>query len=94
MKLVIREHQEDAFKEIVEALKVLAKIDSEEATDAIIGLYRVARILGVEKDLDRVANAKEQEEEYGSWTDMFCFRTVLRSALHKSSCGGRRCGEM
>ena len=94
MKFVIREHQADAFKEIVEALKVIAKVDSEEATDAIIGLYKVARILGVEKDLDRIANAKEQEDDYGNWTDMFCLRTVLRSINNVRVRSGRRCGEM
>ena len=94
MKILYREFQQDAFKEIVEIIKVLAKRDGDDVTEAIKSAFELARIIGVEKDLDRLAAAPEEENaDYDKWTNMFCLRTILRDSFYKPMCSrkqGRR----
>lgn len=81
MKILYREFQQDIYKRLFEILKVLAKVHTDEATDAIIGVFEIATIVGVDKTLEVDAGLPEDEEDYKSWTDLFC----LKSALEKKN---------
>ena len=81
MKIIYREFQQDIFKDLVEILKVLAKVHTEEATDAIVDAFDIACLVGVEKDLMRVAGLPDDEEDYKRWTDMLGFRHVMQKFM-------------
>lgn len=83
MKILTREEQQSAFKELVEVLKFLAKIDGMEATDAIISAFKIADIVGVHKDLDRISGVKEEADDYRTWTDNFYVRSILGNHNYK-----------
>lgn len=79
MKILQRQDQQNSFKELVEIIKVLAKVEGEEATDAIISAFNIAKTIGVHKDLERLTAKESNENEYKKWTDTFCMNLVVRS---------------
>ena len=81
MKIIYKDFQQDIFKNLVEIIKVLAKVHTDEAIDAIVDAYEIARIIGVEKDLMRVAGLPEEDEDYKKWTDMLGFKHVMSKFL-------------
>ncbi|MBQ6499846.1 MAG: hypothetical protein IJI87_00480 [Mogibacterium sp.] len=70
MKIIKREQQQQSFKQLIEIIKVLATIDSRDATEAIIDAFDLAEALGVLGDLERVAG--QEEPDYKQWTKKFC----------------------
>lgn len=77
MKILYREFQQDIYRNLVEILKVLAKVHTDEATDAIVDLFEIATIVGVDKDLELEVGLPEIEDDYKGWTDRFCLKKVL-----------------
>lgn len=81
MVILTRKQQARCFKELVEILKVLAKAEGAEATDAIKDAYEIGKALGVKRDLDRVARGAVSCKEYRMWTDLFCLVSVLETVI-------------
>ena len=77
MKIIYREFQQDIYKNLVEILKVLAKVHTEEATDAIVDVFEIATIVGVDEELEKVSGLMDEEEDYKKWTDLFCIKSAL-----------------
>lgn len=73
MKILTRNSQQEAFKELVEIIKVLATVDTVEATDAIVCAFDLAERIGVQRDLNRVVSSVNAEKDYKRWTDKFVF---------------------
>lgn len=70
MKIIKREQQQQSFKQLIEIIKVLATVDSRDATEAIIDAFDLAETLGVLGDLERVAG--HEDPDYKQWTKKFC----------------------
>lgn len=80
MRIIRREQQQKSFRQLVEIIKVLATIDSRDATEAIIDAFDLAETLGILGDLERVAD--HEEPDYKQWTKKFC---VLSSYENRRS---------
>lgn len=70
MRIIRREQQQKSFRQLVEIIKVLATVDSRDATEAIIDAFELAETLGVLRDIERVAG--HEEPDYKQWTKKFC----------------------
>lgn len=80
MRIIRREQQQKAFRQLIEIINVLAAVDSRDATEAIIDAFDLAETLGVLKDIERVAD--HEEPDYKQWTKKFC---VLSSYENRRS---------
>lgn len=70
MKILTTSDQQQSFKQLIEIIKVLATVDSRDATEAIIDAFDLAETLGVLGDIERVAG--QEEPDYKQWTKKFC----------------------
>lgn len=70
MRFISRQNQQQSFKQLIEIIKVLATIDSRDATEAIIDAFDLAETIGVLGDIERVAG--NEEPDYKQWTKEFC----------------------
>ena len=77
MRIIRREQQQKSFRQLVEIIKVLATIDSRDATEAIIDAFDLAETLGVLGDLERVAG--KEEPDYKRWTKLFCVASAIEN---------------
>lgn len=79
MKLLFRNQQQKAFKELYDVIIFLSKIDGIEATDALVSTFKVAEILGVDQDFDRppIHIHEKNLRAYSRWVDFFCFRKAM-----------------
>ena len=77
MRIIRREQQQKSFRQLVEIIKVLATIDSRDATEAIIDAFDLAETLGVLEDLERVAD--HEEPDYKQWTKKFCIMSAYEN---------------
>lgn len=77
MRIIRREQQQKSFRQLVEIIKVLATVDSRDATEAIIDAFDLAETLGVKRDLERVAGA--DVPDYKHWTDLFCIASAIEN---------------
>lgn len=80
MRIIMREQQQQSFKQLIEIIKVLATIDTRDATEAIIDAFDLAETIGILKDIERVAG--HEEPDYKQWTKKFC---VLSSYENRRS---------
>ena len=76
MKVIFREFQQDIYQDLVRILCVLAKVHTDEATDAIIDAFHIGQIVGVDKELESVTGI-EVDDNYKSWTDYLGFKHAI-----------------
>lgn len=77
MRIIRREQQQKSFRQLVEIVKVLATVDSRDATEAIIDAFDLAETLGVLGDIERVAG--HEEPDYKQWTKKFCVMSAYEN---------------
>jgi len=77
MKILTISDQQRSFKQLIEIIKVLATVDSRDATEAIIDAFDLAETLGVLGDLERVAG--KEEPGYKQWTKLFCVASAYEN---------------
>ena len=80
MKIIYRDFQQDIYKDLVRIICVLAKVHTEEATDAIVDAFHIGQIVGVDKELERKAGLPE-DDDYKKWTDMLGFKHVMKKFM-------------
>ena len=51
-KMISRKNQNEVYKNLIEIIKVLVKVEGDEATDAIIGAFDIAAIVGGKEMLE------------------------------------------
>lgn len=59
MKILYKEFQRDIYKCLVNILCVLVTVPTDEATDAICDAYKIARLTGIEKELDKIGGTEK-----------------------------------
>lgn len=77
VKIIKREQQQKLFKQLIEIIKVLATVDTRDATEAIIDAFDLAETLGILGDLERVAG--KEEPDYKRWTKLFCVASAIEN---------------
>ena len=77
MRIIRREQQQKSFRQLVEIIKVLATIDSRDATEAIIDAFDLAETIGVLGDIERVTG--HEEPDYKKWTKKFCVMSAYEN---------------
>ena len=55
-RIISRKDQNDVYKNLIEIIKVLVKVDKAEATDAIIGAFDIAAIVGGKEMLETMGS--------------------------------------
>lgn len=75
MRILYRDNQHDLYKLLHNVLIQLAKDPSDEATDAICDTFKIAKIVGVDKELEKVE--EKNEENYKAWTDKFTLKHIV-----------------
>ena len=75
MKILYRDDQHDLYKLLHNVLIQLAKDPSDEATDAICNTFKIAQIVGVDKELEKID--EKQEQDYKTWTDKFSLKHIV-----------------